>query len=77
VDDISDQQLLKAYMDGLKQDIKRDIFLRHPTNIMESIQKLVIFKKKIRLHTNIPLEHTQQVEIVLWVIQQAYLNQQG
>jgi hypothetical protein len=38
VDDISDQQLLESYMDGLKQDIKHEIFLRHPTNIMESMQ---------------------------------------
>jgi hypothetical protein len=33
VDDISDEQLLEAYMGGLKQDIKHEIFLKHPTNI--------------------------------------------
>jgi hypothetical protein len=38
VDGISDQQLLEAYMGGLKQDIKHEIFLRHPTNIMEAMQ---------------------------------------
>jgi hypothetical protein len=38
VDDISDEQLLEAYMGGLKEDIKHEIFLRHPTNIMEAMQ---------------------------------------
>jgi hypothetical protein len=60
VDDISDEHLLEAYMGGLKQDIKHEIFLRHPTNIMEAMQLLIIFKPKIRLHTSLPLEHTQQ-----------------
>jgi hypothetical protein len=36
VDDISDEKLLQSYMGGLKEDIKHDIFLRHPTNIMEA-----------------------------------------
>jgi hypothetical protein len=34
VDDISDENLLEDYMGGLKQDLKHEIFLRHPTNIM-------------------------------------------
>jgi hypothetical protein len=38
VDDISDKNLLEAYMDGLKKPTKHDIFLRHPTNIMESMK---------------------------------------
>jgi hypothetical protein len=38
VDDISDENLLESYMSGLKQDIKHEIFLRHPTNIMEPMQ---------------------------------------
>jgi hypothetical protein len=64
VDDISDENSLEAYVGGLKQDIKHDIFFRHPTNIMEAMQKLlVIFKPKLRLHTSLPLEHTQKVEI--------------
>jgi hypothetical protein len=35
VDDISDVHLLKAYMRGLKEDIKHEIFLKNPRNIME------------------------------------------
>jgi hypothetical protein len=58
VDDIGEQQLLEVYMDGLKEDIKHDILLTHSTNIMETIQMIIIFKKKIRLHKNLPLEHT-------------------
>ena len=38
VDDISDEQLLEAYMSGLKEDIKYELFLRHPTNIMGVMQ---------------------------------------
>jgi hypothetical protein len=38
VDDISDENLLEAYIGGLKQDIKHELFLRHPTNIMEAMQ---------------------------------------
>jgi hypothetical protein len=38
VDDISDEQMLQAYMGGLKEDIKHDIFLRHPKNVMEAMQ---------------------------------------
>jgi hypothetical protein len=30
VDDISNEQLLQAYMGGLKEDIKHELFLRHP-----------------------------------------------
>jgi len=37
VDDISDEQLLEAYMGGLKQDIKHEIFLIHSANIMEAM----------------------------------------
>jgi hypothetical protein len=29
VDNISDEHLLEAYMGGLKEDIKHDIFLKH------------------------------------------------
>jgi hypothetical protein len=38
VDDISDEHLLEVYMGGLKEDIKHEIFLRHPVNIMEVMQ---------------------------------------
>jgi hypothetical protein len=38
MDDISDEQLFQAYMGGLKEDIKHEIFLTHPTNIMEAMQ---------------------------------------
>jgi hypothetical protein len=38
VDDISDEKLLESYMGGLKKDIKHEIFLRHPINIMEAMQ---------------------------------------
>jgi hypothetical protein len=38
VDNISNEHLLEAYMDGLKEDIKHDILLKHPKNIMESMQ---------------------------------------
>jgi hypothetical protein len=38
VDDISDGQLLQAYMDGLKEDIKHELLLIHPENIMEVMQ---------------------------------------
>jgi hypothetical protein len=31
VDNINDEQLLEDYMGGLKEDIKHDIFSRHPT----------------------------------------------
>jgi len=36
--DISDEQLFQAYMGGLKEDIKNDLFLRRPTHIMESME---------------------------------------
>jgi hypothetical protein len=38
VDDISDGQLFQAYMGGLKEEIKQDILLIHPTDIMEDMQ---------------------------------------
>jgi hypothetical protein len=38
VDGISDEHLLEAYMGELKQYIKHEFFLRHPTNIMEAMQ---------------------------------------
>jgi hypothetical protein len=38
LDDISDEHLFQVYMGGLKEGIKHDIFLIHPTNIMESMQ---------------------------------------
>jgi hypothetical protein len=38
VDNISDEHLLEAYMGGLKEDIKHEIFLKHPENIMEAMQ---------------------------------------
>jgi hypothetical protein len=38
VEDISDEHLLEAYMGGLKKDIKHELFLIHPTNVMESMQ---------------------------------------
>jgi hypothetical protein len=36
--DISYGNLLENYIDGLKEDIKHDIFLRHPTNITKAIK---------------------------------------
>jgi hypothetical protein len=36
--DMSDEYVLKAYMGGLKEDIKHEIFLIYPTNIMEDMQ---------------------------------------
>jgi hypothetical protein len=38
VDNISDEHLLEAYMGGLKEDIKHELFLKHPENIMEAMQ---------------------------------------
>jgi hypothetical protein len=38
VDNISDEHLFKDYMGGLKEDITHEIFLRKPTNIVESMQ---------------------------------------
>jgi hypothetical protein len=38
VDDISDEHLLEAYMGGLREDIKHEILLSHPTNIMEAMK---------------------------------------
>jgi hypothetical protein len=38
VDNISDAQLLESYTSGLKEDIKHEILLRHPTNMMEAMQ---------------------------------------
>jgi hypothetical protein len=77
VDDISDGKLLESYMGGLKQDIKHDIFLRHPTHIMEAMQYAHHIQAKIRLHTCIKLDHTQQEYIFFGVIRQVYLNQKG
>jgi hypothetical protein len=38
VDDISDENLLEYYMGGLKEDIKHEIFLKHPKNIIKAMQ---------------------------------------
>jgi hypothetical protein len=38
VDDISDEHLLEDYMAILTEDIKHEIFLRHPVNIIEVMQ---------------------------------------
>jgi hypothetical protein len=38
VDDIIDEQLLQAYMDGLKRDIKHELFLINPNFFMEVMQ---------------------------------------
>ena len=38
MDDINDEKLLEDYMGGLNEDIKHNIFLRHPTNTMEAMQ---------------------------------------
>jgi hypothetical protein len=38
VDNISDEHLLKAYVGGLKEDIKHGIFLNNSENIMEAMQ---------------------------------------
>jgi hypothetical protein len=38
VDNIIDEHLLEAYMGGLKEDIKHDLFLKHVENIMEAMQ---------------------------------------
>jgi hypothetical protein len=38
VDDISDEHLLEAYMGRLKEDIKHEIFLKHPIKIMDAMQ---------------------------------------
>jgi hypothetical protein len=70
---ISDEHFLEAYMGGLKEDIKRDIFLRQPTSPVEAMQNARHIHAKIRLHTSLALEE----EIVLGVIRQPYLNQQG
>jgi hypothetical protein len=59
VDNISDDQLLEAYMGGLKEDIKHELFLRHPANIMEAMQYVchipaknkATHKSTIRAHT--------------------------
>ena len=73
MDEISDEQLLEAYMGGLKQDIKHEFFLRHPTNIMEDMQNDHHIHVKNKANTSIALE----AEIVLGVTRQPYLNQQG
>ena len=38
VDNLSDQHLLEAYMGGLKEDIKHDLFLKNPENDMEAME---------------------------------------
>jgi hypothetical protein len=38
MNNISDEHLLEAYMGGLKEDIKHELFLKHPENIMEAMQ---------------------------------------
>jgi hypothetical protein len=38
VDNISDEHLLEAYVGGLKEDIKHEIFLKHLENVMEVMQ---------------------------------------
>jgi hypothetical protein len=38
VDNISDDHLFEAYMGGLKEDIKHELFLKHHENIMEAMQ---------------------------------------
>jgi hypothetical protein len=38
VDNISYEHILEAYMGGLKEDIKHEIFLKHLENIMEAMQ---------------------------------------
>ena len=73
VDNLSDEHLIEAYMRGLKYDIKHELFLRQPTSVMEAMKMIVILMPKIRIHTSITLE----AKIVLEVIRQPYLNQQG
>jgi hypothetical protein len=38
VDDISDEYFLESYIGGLKENIKHDILLIHPTNIIKAMQ---------------------------------------
>ena len=38
VDNLSDEHLLEAYIGGLKEYIKHEIFLRQPTSMMEVMQ---------------------------------------
>jgi hypothetical protein len=81
VDDISDENLLEAYTGGLKEDIKHDLFLRYPTNIMEAMQfshhiqdkNKATHKYTIGVYTCT----TDEEHIVLEFIRKAYLNQQG
>jgi hypothetical protein len=74
VDNISDEHLLEAYMGGLKEDIKHELFLKHPENVMEAMQSIVIFKPRIGLHTSLPLEHMQEAKINLCLIGKPCLN---
>jgi hypothetical protein len=56
VDDVRYEHLLEAYMGGLKEDMKKDVYIRYPTNIMEAMQ--FNFHIQVRLHISLPLEHT-------------------
>jgi hypothetical protein len=38
VDNISDEHMLESYMGGLQEYFKHEIFLKHPENIMDSMQ---------------------------------------
>jgi hypothetical protein len=46
VDDISDEHFLEAYMGGLKEYIKHDLFLKHLENIMQAMQFSHHFQSK-------------------------------
>jgi len=37
-DNISDEYLLESYMGGLKEDLKHELFLKQPENIMEAMK---------------------------------------
>jgi hypothetical protein len=77
VDDISVEHLLEAYVGGLKKDIKCELFLGHPTNIVEVMQFSHHIQAMNKATHKSTLEHTQGAKIVLRFIRQVYLNQQG
>jgi hypothetical protein len=59
VDDISDEQLLEAYMGGLEENIKHKILLRNHKNIMKAMQPSCHIQF-IRLQRSITLSHKQE-----------------
>jgi hypothetical protein len=47
-------------MGGLKQNIKHDIFLKNPANIMEAMQRACHIQATNKLHKSLPLEHMHE-----------------